>query len=139
MEATAAFDRPVLAASTPGLVPPLPRLNAPVSLTAWILFCAFCNCAGWILSAVHQLNAAAYGLALALAVAGAWVFRKKLFPTAALGWSGQKLQRRFRRGFPLAFLVLALLAILGGAIHPPNNYDALAYRTPRVLHWLAEG
>ena len=26
-----------------------------------------------------------------------------------------------------------------GAIHAPSNYDALAYRIPRVLHWLAEG
>ncbi len=36
-------------------------------------------------------------------------------------------------------MILAILALLGGAIHAPNNYDALAYRTPRVLHWLAEG
>jgi hypothetical protein len=34
-------------------------------------------------------------------------------------------------------LVLAILAFLGGAIHAPNNYDGLAYRLPRVLHWLA--
>src|SRR5439155_14697166 len=27
----------------------------------------------------------------------------------------------------------------GGLLYAPNNYDALAYRTPRVLHWLAEG
>ncbi len=50
---------------------------------------------------------------------------------------GQKIRRRFRRGFPLAFLILAALAFLGGALHSANNYDALAYRTPRVLHWLA--
>ena len=55
------------------------------------------------------------------------------------GWNLRKQRRRFRRTFPLAFLILALLAILGGALHPPSNYDALAYRVPRVLHWLAEG
>ncbi|PWU19522.1 MAG: hypothetical protein C5B50_06365 [Verrucomicrobia bacterium] len=38
---------------------------------------------------------------------------------------------------PLSFLVLAFLAFLGGALYPPSNYDALAYRVPRVLHWLA--
>ncbi len=27
----------------------------------------------------------------------------------------------------------------GGLIHAPANYDGLAYRIPRVLHWLAEG
>jgi hypothetical protein len=36
-------------------------------------------------------------------------------------------------------LILAALAILGGVLHAPNNYDALAYRVPRVLNWLAEG
>jgi hypothetical protein len=51
----------------------------------------------------------------------------------------RKQRRRFARALPLAFLVLASLAILGGAIHAPSNYDALAYRIPRVLHWLAEG
>src|ERR1041384_6003349 len=45
--------------------------------------------------------------------------------------------RRFRRIVPLTFLVLGALAFLGGALYPPTNYDALAYRTPRVLHWLA--
>jgi hypothetical protein len=51
----------------------------------------------------------------------------------------RKLRARFRRLFPLSFLVLAALAILGGLLHPPNNYDAMTYRIPRVLHWLAEG
>ena len=31
------------------------------------------------------------------------------------------------------------MAICGGAVHDPSNYDAMAYRVPRVLHWLAEG
>src|SRR5438132_4059732 len=138
MEAIA-FDRPALAVSNPGPLLHPPRLAAPAPLTAWILFCAFCNCVGWVLSALHQLNTGFYGLALALGVSSAWIFRNKLFPTTSLRWNPRKLRPRFRRAFPLAFLVLGLLAILGGAFHPANNYDALAYRTPRVLHWLAEG
>jgi hypothetical protein len=51
----------------------------------------------------------------------------------------RKQRRRFRRSFPLAFLILASLAICGGAIHAPSNYDAMAYRIPRVLHWLDAG
>ncbi|HUE36603.1 MAG TPA: hypothetical protein VMO20_04380 [Candidatus Acidoferrum sp.] len=31
------------------------------------------------------------------------------------------------------------MAFLGGALHAPSNYDALAYRLPRILHWLAAG
>ncbi len=29
------------------------------------------------------------------------------------------------------------MAFLGGVLYAPTNYDALAYREPRVLHWLA--
>jgi hypothetical protein len=35
--------------------------------------------------------------------------------------------------------VLAFLVLLGGALYPPTNHTAMTYRTPRVLHWLAEG
>ena len=34
--------------------------------------------------------------------------------------------------------MLAGLALVGGILYMPSNYDALAYRTPRVLSWLAE-
>jgi len=44
---------------------------------------------------------------------------------------------RFRRPLPLLFLLTAALAIAGGAVHAPNNYDALTYRFPRMLHWWA--
>jgi len=53
------------------------------------------------------------------------------------GWS--RLRHRFRRAFPLAFLILAGLAFLGGALYAPSNYDGLTYRGPRILHWLAAG
>jgi hypothetical protein len=34
-------------------------------------------------------------------------------------------------------LIFAALTFLSGALYPANNYDALAYRAPRVMHWLA--
>jgi hypothetical protein len=36
------------------------------------------------------------------------------------------------------FLFYAVLALVVGALYAPANYDALTYRLPRVLHWLAE-
>lgn len=108
-------------------------------LAAWIVFSALCSCAGWVLSVLHQLNAAGYAVVFLLSLAAVWVLRRWLFPEGLRGWVLRKARRRFRRPFPLAFLILALLAILGGVIHAPSNYDALAYRVPRVLHWLAEG
>jgi hypothetical protein len=113
--------------------------KAPLLVAVWILVCAFFNCAGWGLSAIHQLNLAGYSVAIlaGLAAAGLWWKRQ-----GGGGWKGlkwHKLARRFRRPFAMAFLVLAALALLGGLLYAPVNYDSLAYRTPRVLNWLAAG
>lgn len=108
-------------------------------LAVWIVFCAFCNCIGWLLSGFHELNAAGYATAFGIALLSALLWKAK---TGAVFFERRdlhKLQRRFRRLFPAAFLILAALAFLGGALYAPTNYDALAYREPRVLHWLAEG
>ena len=111
----------------------------PTVIWFWIWFCAYLNCAGWTLSALHELNARGYAVALLLGLAALLVWWKKCSPQKLPQISWQKYRRRFRRPFPLAFLILATLAFLGGALHEACNYDALAYRTPRVLHWLAEG
>jgi hypothetical protein len=109
----------------------------PTIVLLWVWCCAYLNCAGWTLSALHQLNACGYAVVLLIGGIGLWVWHRQsssqFFPQ--IRW--QKQLRRFRKPFPLAFLVLALMAFLGGALHAPTNYDALAYRVPRVLHWLA--
>lgn len=113
--------------------------NSPAWVAAWVVFSSFYSCTGWVLSGLHKLDAAGYAVAFLAGLAMVWLLRARLFPRNFGGWNLRKQRRRFARAFPLAFLVLALLAILGGAIHAPNNYDALAYRIPRVLHWLADG
>ncbi len=111
----------------------------PSFVVIWIWLCAYLNCAGWTLSWLHQLNAGGYAVALALGLAAVLIWQRKSGASVLPKIHWPKLNRRFRRGFPLAFLILAALAFLGGALHGANNYDTLAYRTPRVLHWLAEG
>lgn len=105
----------------------------------WIWLCAYLNCTGWILSALHALNATGYGIALALGLVPLEVWRQKTGAAMPPKIHWPKWRRRFRRGFPLGFLILAGLALLGGVLYPPTNYDALAYRLPRELHWLAAG
>jgi hypothetical protein len=109
----------------------------PTASLLWVWFCAYLNCAGWALSALHELNAGGYAVVLALGAAALVLWRRKtsaeFFPQ--IHW--RKIRGRFRKPFPLAFLILAAMAFLGGALHAPNNYDALAYRVPRMLHWLA--
>ena len=111
----------------------------PKAVLIWVWFCAYLNCAGWTLSALHQLNAAGYAVALLPAGVAfvAWWKQASGGISPHISWS--KLKRRFRRPFPLAFLILAAMAFLGGVWYAPSNYDALAYRVPRVLHWLAAG
>ena len=113
------------------------------AVAIWIWLCAFLNCAGWFLSAVHALNAVGYTLALAVWIATLFAGKKFFFLPALCPPHGvscfYKFVHRFKRPFPLAFLVLTVMAFLGGAFYAPSNYDGLAYRVPRVLHWLAAG
>jgi hypothetical protein len=104
----------------------------PVKL--WIWVSALASLAGWSLSALGQLNRVGYAVFFALVVGVFFLRRKKIdFPNA------QKLFRRFRRPLPLAFLVLATLVFVSGAIYPPGNYTGLNYRLARTLQWLAHG
>lgn len=114
------------------------QTKAPAPAVFWILLCAFFNCVGWILSAFHQLNRLSYIAAIGVGAILSYLWWRNRGGGLSEFRSG-KLKWRFRRIFPLAFLILASLAFLGGAIHAPSNYDALAYRVPRVLNWLAEG
>ena len=60
----------------------------PKAVLIWVWFCAYLNCAGWTLSALHQLNAAGYAVAL------------------LLGWRCVRglVETDFRRNFPAHFL-----------------------------------
>ncbi len=114
-------------------------LRAPFGITLWLLVSALMSIGGWILSALHQLNTRGYAVYLLLA-AGMLIWWE-----AGRGFADLKtprlgrLVRRFKRPLPFGFLLLAILALTGGLLYPPSNYDALAYRVPRVLHWLAAG
>jgi hypothetical protein len=124
--------------------------TAPLACRIWILSCALLSAGGWLLSAVGQVNPSGYVVVVGVGGVIVWLALRPIHSSklsleraSAAQWDrgGRfgRLRRRFRRPLPLAFLALALLAILGGALHPPSNWDALAFRTPRVLHWLTEG
>ncbi|HUC85791.1 MAG TPA: hypothetical protein VL970_11410 [Candidatus Acidoferrales bacterium] len=104
----------------------------------WIMVSVLASVSGWILSAFGQLNGTGYALVAVPGLAGA-IFLWRAFPVDARAFSVKRLWWRFSRPLPLAFAGLAALAFLGGALYAPGNYDGLAYRLPRVLHWLAQG
>ncbi len=106
----------------------------------WLWFSVLATAAGWILSALGQLNRAGYMVFFGITAALVWWGRKAVWrsvPDRRLRW--QRLRRRFRRPLPFGFAVLALLVFLGGALYPPSAHTAMTYHIPRVLHWLAEG
>ena len=111
----------------------------PAAVLFWVWLCAYLNCAGWTLSALHQLNAGGYAIGLLIGFVGLLLWRKRTSQSVLPRVRWQKFCRRFRHPFPAAFLILAAMVFLGGLLHAPNNYDGLTYRIPRILHWLADG
>jgi hypothetical protein len=104
----------------------------------WILVSAWCSISGWLLSAMGRLDGAGY--------VGTFVVGMLFL---YLQWGRKPLDlrqrrrhlvplRRFRRPLPFVYLIILLIAIIGGVLHEPNNYDGITYRFPRMLHWLAE-
>jgi hypothetical protein len=113
----------------------------------WLLYGATCSAGGWILSWLQLLNPAGYlSLHALFLVAVGWRYRVNLSsrpnPAAKLKrrFFPRKLSREkhlsYRRFLPFSFFILASLSLLAGLLYAPNNYDALAYRIPRVMHWL---
>jgi len=109
-----------------------------IVVRAWILFSTLLVAAGWILSALHQLNRAGYAVIFALAgIAFIYWWRKNDFCAREFFRKVScKFRRRFKRVAPFLFLILVLLSLLSGSLYPALNYDANAYRLPRVFHWL---
>jgi hypothetical protein len=104
----------------------------------WILFSTLLVSAGWILSALHELNCAGYAVIFVLAGIAAFFLRRKTnrHPQKNPAQLCKKFRRRFKRPAPFLFLLLVLLAFLSGVFLPDLNLDTAPYRLPRICHWL---
>lgn len=116
---------------------PRARSSTEVLTAVWIFLSACFSLGALFLSLLGQLNRTGCSVLLVTGVSGSIFAYHRLngdqwFP------HGLRL-RRFKKPFPALYLLCALAAIIGGAIHQPTNHDALSYRVPRLLHWLAEG
>jgi hypothetical protein len=103
--------------------------------TVWTLLGAGFLAGSLALSLCGELNRTGCTILLVTGLAGALYGYTRLI-RSPFAPRGIRI-RRFRRLFPLMYLLCASAAIIGGAIHAPTNYDALCYRVPRLLHWLS--
>jgi len=104
----------------------------------WILLSTWCTLSGWILSLLGALNEFGYGISFLLFLVGIWLCREWL-GLSDLKLSPFRIRPLYSRFWlPKAWLLLATLVFIGGLIYHPSNYDYLAYRFPRLLHWVWE-
>lgn len=89
---------------------------------------------GGLLSAIYAFDRVGYSFLLLLL--GVPIVGYFVHINWRSGWA--RLKKRSRRPLPAIFYGVALLSSIGGAIHPPSQYDALTYRIPRILHWWSE-
>lgn len=118
------------------------------AVAIWIILCATLSAAGWLLSAIGELNSTGYLGVILLSLGGwGWVARsRRLAPATHLtpqrsdkGSPPFFRRRRFCRPLPALFLFISALILVSGLLYLPTNYDALTYRIPRTLHWLIQG
>ena len=110
----------------------------------WILVSTWAALVGWSLSLSGHFNQTSYAWSLVfLALPLAFLCRKTKFPRSMAFFYPICFLKRLRKNptkpsfwLPLMFISVASLALAGGALYPPSNYDALSYRLPRILHWL---
>jgi hypothetical protein len=107
----------------------------------WILLSTLLVGGGWILSALHQLNRAGYAVIFTLLLPPFFLWWKKSRPFALENLHRRRcqFQKRFKPRAPQIFFAIAALSFLSGCLYPALNYDANAYRLPRVMHWLWAG
>lgn len=110
-----------------------------IAVRIWVLLSALLVSAGWILSAFDALNRTGYIVFFSLAAAAVicWWRKTAWRPRQDLATAAHKFFGRFKRAAPRLFLSLALMSFCGGALYVSTDGDAMAYRIPRVLHWLA--
>ena len=98
-----------------------------------ILLAMSCNVAGWALSVFGLIQP----IPLLVGIAAIWFLTARMLGISSpLSFTASKWRRRFFQPLPFLFLFILFLATIGGLLYPPNNYDALNYRLPRVAHWL---
>ena len=101
----------------------------------WLVYVAWSSSAGWILSWFGQLNRTGYLLALVPLLAASAALWKT---TAGGNFVIPRIYPHLKRPAVAAWMLVAILCLVGGILYAPSNYDGLSYRLPRILYWWQE-
>lgn len=113
--------------------------TAPALAGIWLVCCSSLVLLGWFLSALGFLNGWGYLAGVATGLVLVAIFARRAAKRPGFRIFRPVPASRFRRLLPALYLTTLALALVGGALYAPSNYDAFSYRLPRMLNWLAEG
>jgi hypothetical protein len=102
----------------------------------WLGYTLWATLAGWGLSLLGHVDGSGYIRCMPILVLLCCCLWRKTGPWVPVL---PNKPRVLRKPAALAWLVIAVLAGVAGALHAPANYDALSYRLPRILNWWQEG
>src|SRR4030095_16057735 len=106
----------------------------------FIVGSALLSLLGWTLALSRQLKPVPYHAGLAGVLMGlAWMYWRRGGERRSWRTESPVLRRLFRRPIIVVYTLIWLAGFIGGALYAPSYYDALSYRTPQLLHWIADG
>ncbi|HEY3901271.1 MAG TPA: hypothetical protein VGM54_21865 [Chthoniobacter sp.] len=115
----------------------LPVPFAWALVRTWVLISAFFSVLGWVLAATGHFDAPGYGVGLGVGAVLLVLWLRREFRRVSLTRALPIHRHRWKHSLPRIFAITFFFVGLGAALYPPNNYDALTYRVPQILHWLA--
>jgi hypothetical protein len=106
--------------------------------SVWVSACAYFMLVGWALSCMCLLGKGGYVASILVGGICLAFCRRQSLAGSRPWWRPKKNMWRFKHPLPAIYFLVGALILVGGVLYCPSNYDALTYRTPRVLNWLCE-
>jgi len=103
----------------------------------WLIWSTWATAAGWILSLMDQLNGTGYLAASLILFASCIGWWRHTATARKIRWGGTPFRGK-RRWLSLCFKIVAVLSLASALLFVPWSFDAVTYRLPRCLYWLAE-
>ena len=120
---------------TPRRLPAFGSRTITLVASLFVVFSAWCNVSGWLLSAIGMLGTAGYVLLLVPLV---WCMLQILRQYRNDAPTFSILSRRRLRLWECLFVTVLIVSFVGASTSQPFGWDACAYRIPRVQRWLEE-